>query len=50
MLELLRDFFRFLKERRKWWLIPMIVILFLFGMLLILGSSSALAPYIYSLF
>ncbi|MFI5124702.1 MAG: DUF5989 family protein [Chitinophagales bacterium] len=50
MLELLKDFFRFLKERKKWWLIPMIAILFLFGILLILGSSSALAPYIYSLF
>ncbi|MBS1575250.1 MAG: hypothetical protein JST09_08105 [Bacteroidetes bacterium] len=50
MIELLKDFFKFLGERKKWWLIPMIIILFLFGVLLILGSSSVLAPYIYSLF
>ena len=50
MLELLKDFFSFLKERKKWWLIPMIIILFLFGILIFLGSSSAFAPFIYSLF
>lgn len=50
MMEFLKDMFRFLKQRKKWWLVPMIVILVLFAALLILGSSSALAPYIYSLF
>ena len=50
MFELLKDFMRFLKERKKWWLIPMIIILALFSLVLIIGSSSALAPYIYSLF
>jgi hypothetical protein len=50
MFELLKDFIEFLKERKKWWLIPMIAVLVLFGILLIVGSSSALAPYIYSLF
>jgi len=50
MFELLKDFIQFLKERKKWWLIPMIIVLALFSLILIIGSSSALAPYIYSLF
>jgi hypothetical protein len=50
MFELLKDFVQFLKERKKWWLIPMIIVLALFSLILIIGSSSALAPYIYSLF
>ena len=38
-----------LKHNRKWWLIPIIIVLLIFGTILILGGTSA-APFIYSLF
>ncbi|MGD2245811.1 MAG: DUF5989 family protein [Candidatus Aminicenantes bacterium] len=40
----------FLWQRKLWWLIPMIVFLVLFGLLLIFSQSSAVAPFIYTLF
>lgn len=40
----------FLKERKAWWLAPVIVMLVIVGGLIILGSSSVLSPFIYSLF
>lgn len=40
----------FLWERRLWWLIPMVVVLLLFGGLMITAQSSALGPFIYTLF
>lgn len=40
----------FLWKRKLWWMIPMIVILVLFGLLLIFTQSSAVAPFIYTLF
>ena len=40
----------FLWERRMWWLIPMVVVLLLFGGLMITAQSSALGPFIYTLF
>lgn len=49
-MEFLKEFFQFLKERKKWWLIPLIIIFVLFGILIYLTSSSALAPFIYTLF
>ncbi|MER3376065.1 MAG: DUF5989 family protein [Allomuricauda sp.] len=49
-MEFLKEFFLFLKERKKWWLIPLIIIFVLFGILIFLTSSSALAPFIYTLF
>lgn len=49
-MEFLKEFFLFLKERKKWWLVPMIIIFVLFGILIYLTSSSALAPFIYTLF
>ena len=49
-MEFLIEFFRFLKERKKWWLVPLIIIFVLFGILIFLTSSSALAPFIYTLF
>ena len=50
MIDFLRDFFAYLKERKKWWLIPVIFILLLFGALIVLSSGSAIAPFIYTLF
>lgn len=43
------ELFAFLKHNKKWWLIPVIVVLLLVGVLGVLGSS-ALAPFIYTLF
>jgi hypothetical protein len=49
-LELISEFWRFLKHRKKWWLGPIIVILVLLGALLVLTETSAVAPFIYTLF
>ena len=44
-----RELFAFFTSKR-WWLIPMLIILFIFGGLIILAQSSAIAPVIYTLF
>ena len=46
----LREFWKFLRFRRKWWLVPILVMLALVGGLLVLAQTSALAPLIYTLF
>tara|TARA_B100000749_G_scaffold26377_1_gene18644 strand:- start:457 stop:585 length:129 start_codon:yes stop_codon:yes gene_type:complete len=40
----------FLEERRKYWLIPIIIVLVLFGGLIVLSQGSAIAPFIYTMF
>jgi hypothetical protein len=45
----LSDYLQFLKRTRKWWMVPLILILLLFGLLLVLASTGA-APFIYTLF
>ena len=50
MLDILKDFWLYAKQRKKWILIPVIVILLLMGLLIVLSSGSALAPWIYSIF
>lgn len=48
---IMKELFRFLWKRKMWWLVPMIVMLLIFGALLILASASpAFAPFIYTLF
>jgi len=47
--ESLKDIWYFLRDRKKWWLSPMIVLLLLIG-LLIFSSGTAVAPFIYTLF
>ncbi len=49
-MEILRDLWLFIKERRKFWLAPIIVILLLLGLLIVFGAGSAIAPFIYTLF
>jgi competence protein ComGC len=44
------DLWGFLKERKKWWLLPMVLVLLLFGVLIVLTSGSAIAPFVYTLF
>jgi hypothetical protein len=47
---IIAEFFGFLWRQKLWWMMPMFAVVFLFGLLLILGQSSALAPFIYTLF
>ena len=47
---LVREFVLFLKEERKWWLIPLVAVLLAVGALLVFANSSVLAPFIYPLF
>ena len=49
-LDFIRDLQGFLKERKKYWLAPMILTLVLLGGLIIFAQSSAIAPFIYTLF
>jgi hypothetical protein len=44
------ELLRFLWQRKLWWLIPMIVVLMIFGLLLIFASASGIGPFIYTLF
>jgi hypothetical protein len=49
-MEFLKDLWGFLRVRKKFWLLPMIVVLLVFGALIVLTSGSAIAPFIYTLF
>ncbi len=44
------EFWEFIKVRKKYWLIPIVIILLLFGTLIIFTESSSVAPFIYTLF
>tara|TARA_B100000929_G_C15265302_1_gene338194 strand:- start:54 stop:203 length:150 start_codon:yes stop_codon:yes gene_type:complete len=46
----IKEFCEFLKVRKKYWLLPIIVVLVLFGGLIILSQGSAIAPFIYTIF
>ena len=50
MLDLLKDLWGFMRERKKFWLAPIIVVLLLLGALLVFAQGSAVAPFIYTLF
>ena len=51
MLSFLNEFWEFLKERKKkYWLLPIIIVLALFGTLIVLSQGSAVAPFIYTIF
>ena len=46
----LKELWDFLKVHKKWWLLPIIILLLLLGLLMIFTESSAVAPFIYTLF
>ena len=46
----LTEFWRFLKQEKKYWMMPIVFVFLLFGLLIVFAQSSALAPFIYSLF
>jgi len=50
MLSIIAELWTFLKVRKKFWLLPIFVILALFGGLIVLSQGSAIAPFIYTLF
>jgi hypothetical protein len=50
MLSFLREFWSFLRARKKYWLIPIFVMMVIFGGLIVLTKGSAIAPFLYTLF
>jgi len=49
-MDFLKEFSEFLKVRKKYWLLPILLVLVLFGGLIILSQGSAVAPFIYTIF
>jgi hypothetical protein len=49
-LSILKEFWSFLRVRKKWWLMPIVIFLLTLGAILVVGKGSALAPFIYTLF
>ena len=47
---LIKELFNYLGARKKWWLLPVLMIIGLFGGLLVLAQGSAVAPFIYTVF
>jgi len=50
MIEFFKEFWDFLKVRRKYWLLPILIVLVLFGALIVLSQGTAVAPFIYTIF
>ena len=50
MLSTIRELFSFLWEQKRWWLIPMVVFMLGFAALIVLGNSTGLGPFVYTLF
>ena len=49
-MEFIKEFFEFLKVRKKYWLLPIVIVLVLLGGLIILSQGTAIAPFIYTMF
>ena len=49
-ISIIKEFWAFLRERKKWWLAPIVLFLVLLGAVLVFAKGSPLAPFIYSLF
>ena len=50
MIDFVKEFWDFLRERKKYWLLPIIIVLALFGILIVLSQGSVVAPFIYTIF
>ncbi|MBI2587714.1 hypothetical protein HYW30_00210 [Candidatus Azambacteria bacterium] len=48
--ELLREVWHYMRERKRWWLGPLIFLLVLIGILLVFAETSVIAPFIYTIF
>ncbi|WP_374279582.1 DUF5989 family protein [Desulfovibrio sp.] len=49
-MEFFKDMLQFFMQRKKFWLLPLVIVLLLFGVLVVMTSGSAIAPFIYSVF
>lgn len=49
-MDFLKDLLHFFMQRKKFWLLPLVLVLLLFGVLVVMTSGSAIAPFIYSVF
>ena len=49
-MDIVKDLLKFMGERKKFWLAPVILVLLLLGVLIVIGGGSAVAPFIYTLF
>jgi hypothetical protein len=49
-MDFIKDLLKFMGERKKFWLAPVIILLLLLGVLIVIGGGSAIAPFIYTLF
>ncbi len=50
MIEFFKEFWDFLKVRKKYWLLPIFIVLVLFGSLIVLSQGTVVAPFIYTIF
>jgi len=50
MINFIKEFWLFLRIRKKYWLLPIIIVLVLFGGIIVLSQGSAVAPFIYAIF
>ncbi len=50
MIDFLKELWTFMRVRKKYWLVPIIIVLLLLGALIVLAQGSAVAPFIYTLF
>lgn len=49
-MDFIKDMWQFMRERKKFWLAPVIIVLFLIGFLIVFAGGSAVAPFIYTIF
>ena len=49
-MDFIKEFWEFLQIRKKYWLLPIIIVLVIFGGLIVLSQGSAVAPFIYTIF
>lgn len=49
-IKIIAEYLEFLKENKKWWLMPIVISLLLLGLLIVLTKGSTLAPFIYTIF
>ena len=49
-IRIIAEYLEFLRENKKWWVMPIVIALLLFGLLIVLTKGSALAPFIYTIF
>jgi len=50
IMNFIKEFWEFMKSRKKYWLFPIMIVLAVFGVLIVLSQGSAIAPFIYTIF